>query len=166
MRGSFHSGTMVFLQKGSFMKVSDIGVILFMYAVCFFFYLLILDLPEEAQTYPFSIVASLALLTTVLLLRNIVSLFRTGLICDLPRIFQGFNAKQFFVLCLLCASFIIGFPFLGFYCTSFLFLLFSMLFLRVPKGQLFLTILVLALLIYVVFTLFLKVPMPVGSLFQ
>ncbi|MCR4667012.1 MAG: tripartite tricarboxylate transporter TctB family protein [Desulfovibrio sp.] len=148
------------------MKLSDSLVILFMYGVCLFFYILIGDLPEDSRTYPLTIVAGLAVLTTCFLLRQIPLLFRSGIRNDFPVVFDAFLGRQFFVICLLCVAFLALLPITGFYVTALIFLILAMFFLRVPLPHLCATIAVLGALIYVVFTLFLKVPMPVGTLFQ
>ena len=54
----------------------------------------------------------------------------------------------------------------GFYIASVAYLVGTMLFLHVPVRHLVITVGVLAVMIYAVFTLFLKVPLPVGLLFK
>ncbi|MCR5813563.1 MAG: tripartite tricarboxylate transporter TctB family protein [Desulfovibrio sp.] len=147
------------------MKRSDLGVVLFMYGVCLLFYFLVTTLPEEAKTYPLTILACLAILNTCFLLRGLVALKRQGLLNDLPEVFTGFKGGQFFFVLLACLAYMACLPYLGFYVTSLAYLVLCMAFLRVPKLPLFLTIACLAALIYAVFTLFLKVPLPVGRLF-
>ena len=147
------------------MKRSDLGVGLFMYGVCLFFYLMVTTLPEEARTYPLTILACLAVLNTCFVLREVFALKRRGLINDLPDIFAGFRAGQFFFVLLACMAYMALLPYLGFYVTSLAYLVLCMCFLRVPKLHLLLSIAVLAALIYAVFTLFLKVTLPVGRLF-
>ena len=147
------------------MKRSDLGVVVFMYGVCLFFYLLVRTLPEEAQTYPLTILCSLAILNSCFLLRELLAWRREGLINDLPKVFAAFKAGQFFFVLLSCMAYMALLPFFGFYVTSLVYLVACMTFLGVPKLPLVLTIASLAALIYAVFTLFLKVPLPVGRLF-
>lgn len=147
------------------MKRSNLGVVVFMYGVCLFFYLLVTTLPDEARTYPLTILSCLAILNSCFLLRELLALKRQGLINDLPEVFAGFKAGQFFFVLLACMAYMALLPLLGFYVTSLAFLVICMAFLRVPKLPLLLTIVALAALIYAVFTLFLKVPLPVGRLF-
>ena len=54
----------------------------------------------------------------------------------------------------------------GFYIASIGYLVGTLAFLRVPRWHIVLTVVVMAALIYAVFTLFLKVPLPVGLLFK
>ena len=55
---------------------------------------------------------------------------------------------------------------IGFYIATILYLAAAMLFLRVPRLHIAITSGVMLGIIYAVFTLFLKVPLPVGLLFK
>ena len=147
------------------MKYSDVGVVVVMYAVCAFFYAMTLDLPPEAQIYPLSLLAGLALLNTLFLAQKLLALGREGLGNDLPRVFDGFMSRQFFVVLACCVGYLVLMHLVGFYAAGVAYLVGVMLFLRVPRLHIGLTVGVMALLIYVVFTLFLKVPLPRGILF-
>lgn len=147
------------------MKHSDIGVVAIMYGVCAFFCVMTLKLPRAAQVYPLCLEAGLALLNTLYLGRCILRLRREGLVGDLPEVFRGFQAGQFFFIALAGIAAMALMRWVGFYIASFAYLAGVMLFLKVPKKHLLITVGVLAILIYAVFTLFLKVPLPKGSLF-
>ena len=150
------------------MKHSDIGVVAIMYGVCAFFCVMTLKLPRAAQVYPLCLEAGLALLNTLYLGRCILRLRREGgggLKNDLPEIFRGFQAGQFFFVALAGIAALFLMRWAGFYIAALAFLAGVMLFLKVPKKHLLITVGVLAILIYAVFTLFLKVPLPKGSLF-
>ncbi|MBQ9406274.1 MAG: tripartite tricarboxylate transporter TctB family protein [Desulfovibrio sp.] len=147
------------------MQKSDIGVIGVIYAICLIFSILTLDLPEDAQTYPSCLLATLAGLNTLYLVRCLVRLRRSGLNDDLPQIFSGFLRGQFFTVLFSCIGYMILLHAIGFYLASAAYLAGVMLFLRVRTTHILITAGVLALLIYAVFTLFLKVPLPTGALF-
>jgi hypothetical protein len=53
----------------------------------------------------------------------------------------------------------------GYYLTTFIYLVASMLFLKVPKLHIAITVAAMALMTFLVFTWFLKVPLPVGTVF-
>lgn len=148
------------------MNRSDLIVVSAFYLVCIVMFCLVRGLPEEAQTYPTALIIGLALLNTLYFAKRIRLLLRNGLINDLPQIFAGFEGRQFFGVLILCVLYMCALPWIGFYLSSVLFLVIAMLFLRVPKVHLGLTIVVLAALVYAVFGLFLKVPLPVGRLWQ
>lgn len=80
--------------------------------------------------------------------------------------FSGFLVGQFTGLALGCIGYMVLMYFAGFYIASVAYLVGTMLFLRVPVRHLVITVGVLAVMIYAVFTLFLKVPLPVGLLFK
>lgn len=150
------------------MKRSDIGVTAIIYAFTFFFLYMTLELPPDAQTYPLCLIAGLLALNTLYLGRCLWKLrgSRAGLENDLPVVFEGFQWKQFGVLCLGCLVYMVLVQLLGFYIASVLYLVGTLAFLRVPPLHILLTVLVMGVMIYVVFTLFLKVPLPGGLLFD
>ena len=47
------------------MKKSDIGVVVFIYAIVLLFYVMTLDFPPEVQIYPTCLIAGLAFLNTL-----------------------------------------------------------------------------------------------------
>ena len=148
------------------MKRSDLIVVSAFYLVCIVMFLMIRELPEEAQTYPTALTIGLALLNTLYFGKRVQLWMRQGLINDLAEIFTGFESRQFCGVLLLCIIYLALMPWIGFYLASLLFLIVAMFFLHVPKIHLALTIIVLAAIIYAVFGLFLKVPLPIGSLWQ
>ena len=74
--------------------------------------------------------------------------------------------RQFFFIVGSCIGYMVLMYLAGFYIASVVYLVGVMWRLQVPKLHLGLTVIVLALLIYIVFTLFLKVPLPMGILFK
>lgn len=146
------------------MKHSDLAVVAAMYAVCAFFGWQALTLPDEARTYPLCLLAGLGLLNTLLLGRCLWRARREGLIADLPAVFQGFLGRQFLVVLLASAACLALLPAGGFYLTGLAYLAGVLLFLRVPATHAILTAGTLFLMIWAVFSLFLKVPLPGGIL--
>ena len=90
----------------------------------------------------------------------------SGIHNDLPDLFAGFQWKQFAFICLGCVGYMLLMHVAGFYIASICYLVGTLAFLRVPRWHIVLTVVVMAALIYAVFTLFLKVPLPVGLLFK
>lgn len=149
------------------MKRSDIGVTVLVYAFTLFFLYMTLELPPDAQTYPLCLIAGLLALNTCYLGRCLWQLRRQwGIINDLPELFAGFRWGQFAFICLGCAGYMVIMHLAGFYIASVAYLVGTLAFLRVPGRHILLTVGVMAALIYAVFTLFLKVPLPVGLLFK
>lgn len=149
------------------MKRSDIGVTALVYAFTLFFLYMTLELPPDAQTYPLCLIAGLLVLNACYLVRCLWQLRRrTGIHNDLPELFSGFQWKQFAFVCLGCVVYMLLMHVAGFYVASICYLVGTLAFLRVPRWHIVLTVVVMAALIYAVFTLFLKVPLPVGLLFK
>lgn len=150
------------------MKKSDIGVVAMIYAICLFFFVMTINLKADAQTYPLCLICGLFVLNTLYLVRGVWLLRKEGgrIRSDLTEVFAGFQSRQFTVLALGCIGYMALMYVAGFYIASVAYLVGTLLFLRVPMRHLVLTVGVMALMIYAVFTLFLKVPLPVGLLFK
>lgn len=146
------------------MKKSDIGVVVVMYAICLLFFTMTRQLKATAQIYPLCLIGALFLLNTLHLLRCVISLRKEGFINDFPEIFKDFMARQFFVVIAASIGYMILMYVAGFYLSSIIYLVGVQWFLGVPKIPLCITVVSMAVLIYAVFSLFLKVPLPVGML--
>lgn len=151
------------------MTRSDVGVIISIYAICIFFLYMTLQLKAAAQIYPLGLIGILALLDTLYLFRCLWRMRASGdkhIINDLSKIFSGFQTGQFFYVVGACVAYLIVLYYLGFYASGLIYMIAVMLFLKVRQWQMWISIAVLGLLIYGVFTIFLKVPLPRGLLFS
>lgn len=148
------------------MKKSDVGVVVFIYGICLFFYYYLQELPPEAQTYPLCLISGLFILNTLFVVLNVIKLKKIGMENDLHSVFEGFLKSQFFTVLSACVVYIVGVYYIGFYITSIAYLIIIMTFLKVPLKSSVLTVFVLGLVIYFVFTMFLKVPLPMGVVFE
>ena len=72
------------------MKKTDIGVVVFMYAVCAFFYVHMLQLQTNSQTYPRFTIVLLFGLTTVYLLQMLMNAKKHGVESGVDKVFDGF----------------------------------------------------------------------------
>ena len=148
------------------MKKSDFPVISIIYAIGFWFLSMTMELPEEAQTYPLVLISALLAVNTIYMVRQYLNWRQTRQIeNDVAKSFGQFIPMQFFGMVAWCVGYLVLMDFTGYYLTTFVFLVGSMLFLKVPKLHIAITVAALALMTYVVFTWFLKVPLPVGTLF-
>ncbi len=147
------------------MNKSDLGVMVFVYTICLFFAFFLKELSPEAQTYPLCLICLLAGLNTLFLLINLYKARRLGFINDLPEIFSDFKASQFVFIVGACLLFCVLTLLVGFYLAVILFLFTVMRYLKVPLGHTVLTIAFIGVVIYGTFSLFLKVPLPLGVLF-
>ena len=164
------------------MTRSDIGVVAIIYATCLLFLVMTLELKAAAQVYPLCLIAGLAGLNTLYLATRLWRLFtgrpaieeagiaapkpeKPGLVNDLPEIFKGFLAGQFFFVVIASVAYLALMRYVGFYPAGLVYMLVVMWRLRVPPLHMAITLAVLGILIYSVFTLFLKVPLPRGILF-
>lgn len=148
------------------MKKTDIGVVGFMYAVCAFFFIMSRDLKKDAQIYPTCIIALLFLLTTGYVIEMLFAAKKHGVTSGIQEIFDGFQAKQFFIVLGLLLLYLVGMYVAGFYIATVGLMVVCLLCLRVPKWQIPIATIVILGLVYGAFTLFLGVKLPVGLLFR
>ena len=147
------------------MKKTDIGVVVFIYAVCVLFLVMTLRLPAAAQTYPLFIIIMLAALTTLYVAQMLRAAKKSGVTSGLED-FEGFLPRQFFPILGMVVLYLVVMYFAGFYIATLVFMVVCLLFLKVPKWQILLSTAVILVLVYCAFTLFLKVKLPVGLLFK
>ena len=147
------------------MKKTDIGVVVFMYAVCAFFYAYSYKLTEESKTYPMFTIALLFALTTLYLVQMIINARKFGVESGADEVFAGFKPVQFIVSVALILVYFVLMKYVGFFVSTTLFMLACLLFLRVPILATVISIVSIDLLIYLAFVLFLGVRLPAGILF-
>lgn len=148
------------------MKRSDFAVVSIIYAIGLAFLIATLQLPEAAQTYPLVLISALLFLNTLYLIRSFLSFRRAQRIeNDIPVIFHGFLFKQFAGVFIWCVAYLVMMYYLGYYLSTVLFLLGSLLFMRVNILHIAMTTVVLGIMVWAVFSQFLHVPLPVGVLF-
>lgn len=148
------------------MKRSDFPVVSIIYAIGLAFLIATLQLPEAAQTYPLVLISALLFLNTLYLIRSFLSFRQAQRIeNDIPVIFHGFLFKQFAGVFIWCVAYLVMMYFLGYYLSTVLFLVGSLLFMRVNILHIAMTTVVLGIMVWAVFSQFLHVPLPVGVLF-
>lgn len=148
------------------MKRSDFPVVAIIYGIALAFLIATLQLPEPAQTYPLVLISALIFLNTLYLIRSFLNFRKTQRIeNDMPVIFHGFLFKQFAGVFIWCVAYLVMMYFLGYYLSTVLFLVGSLLFMRVNILQIAMTTVVLGIMVWAVFSQFLHVPLPVGVLF-
>ena len=148
------------------MKKTDIGVVVFMYAVCGFFYYHMTKLKASSQTYPRFTIILLFGLTTLYLIQMVVAAKKYGVESGVDTVFKDFQPAQFFFC--LCATilYLIGIYFFGFYIPTVIFMAAVMIYLRVPPLFTAIAIVVIVALIYFAFQKFLGVKLPTGTLMK
>ena len=104
------------------MKKTDIGVVLFMYLVCGYFYYQMLQLKASSQTYPRFTIILLFGLTTLYLVQMLVSAKKYGVESGVDEVFAGFQAKQFFFCLIATILYLVCIYFFGFYISTVLFM--------------------------------------------
>ncbi len=147
------------------MKKTDIGVVAFMYAVCAFFYVHMLQLHPNSQTYPRFTIVLLFGLTTLYLLQMLTNAKKHGVESGVDKVFDGFMVVQFFVCLALVIGYLLMVKFLGFFVATIVFMIAALLYLGVPKVHAMIAVIAINLLVYFAFAQFLGVKLPAGLLF-
>ena len=148
------------------MKRSDFPVVAIIYGIALAFLIATLQLPEPAQTYPLVLISALIFLNTLYLIRSFLNFRKKQRIeNDIPVIYHGFLFKQFAGVFIWCVAYLVMMYFLGYYLSTVLFLVGSLLFMRVNILHIAMTTVVLGIMVWAVFSQFLHVPLPVGVLF-
>lgn len=149
------------------MKKSDIPVVCIIYAIAIVFLIMTLNLPEAAQVYPMVLILALILVNTLYLIRTFLKFRQDHKIeNDYPIVFNGFLPKQFFGIFLSVAAYLVLMHFCGYYVATVIYLAGSLLFLNVPMRYNLMTVGVMVVMVAVVFSYFLKVPLPAGIFFE
>ena len=146
------------------MVKTDIGVVAVFYAICALFYSQTLKLSADSQTYPRFIIIILFGLTTLYLLQMIARAKKYGTQNSNGE-FEGFLPLQFFGCLFLTLLYLLGVHYIGFYVSTVVFMVAALLFLKVKPLQIAIATVGIIVLVYVAFTLFLKVKLPTGILF-
>ncbi len=146
------------------MKKTDIGVVVFMYAMCGYWYYGTTQLKESSRTYPYFTVALLFGLTTLYLVQMLVAAKKHGVTSGVDEVFKDFKPAQFFVCLAGVAAYVVLVSVVGFFVSTVVFMTVLMLYLRVPVLYTAITVVVLNVLIYFAFTRFLGVRLPAGIL--
>lgn len=146
------------------MKKTDLGVVGIIYAICFGFLYMILQLPKSTQIYPLFITGIIFALTSLYLAKMIIGYKKVGIISDSGE-FEDFFAKQFFTIVSFIVIYLIMLNFLGFYISTVLFMLATLFYLKVPYLHAFITVAIVCLIVYLAFTKFLGVKLPELTLF-
>ena len=148
------------------MKKTDIGVVVFMYLVCGFFYYHMTKLKSSSQTYPRFTIILLFGLTTLYLVQMVIAAKKHGVESGVDTVFKDFQPVQFFVC--LCATilYLVGIHLFGFYIPTVLFMAVVLLYLRVPPLYAVIAIAVIVALIYFAFQKFLGVKLPAGTVLK
>lgn len=149
------------------MKKSDFAVVGFIYLFVLFFAYQTSQLPEEAQSYPTFLLASVFALNSIYLA---VSIWRfkakKEFKDDLAHLYDGFIPKQFFSIAAGAVIYVALIHWFGYYIASVLYMCVALALLRVKAKWIAVVIVSLLVVIWLVFTLFLRVPLPTGILFD
>ncbi len=148
------------------MKKTDIGVVVFMYAVCGFFYYHMTKLKASSQTYPRFTIILLFGLTTLYLIQMLVAAKKYGVESGVNEVFKDFQAAQFFVCLIATILYLVAIHFFGFYIPTVVFMAAVLLYLKVPPLYAAVAIVVIVGLIYFAFQKFLGVKLPVGTVMK
>ena len=148
------------------MKESDLCVIAVVYGVATWFLVMTLQLPPAAQSYPLILLTALYLCNTLFLGKQLYSFYRHRVVLnDFRKLFAGFLPGQFFGVLAGCIIYM-ALVNLGYYISSVLYLLLAQFFLKVKPIPAIISCACIMIVTYLVFSMFLHVPLPLGVWFE
>lgn len=149
------------------MKESDLCVIAVVYGVATWFLVMTLQLPPAAQSYPLILLTALYLCNTLFLGKQLYSFYRHRVVLnDFRKLFAGFLPGQFFGVLADCIIYMALVNYLGYYISSVLYLLLAQFFLKVKPIPAIISCACIMIVTYLVFSMFLHVPLPLGVWFE
>ena len=149
------------------MKESDLCVIAVVYGVATWFLVMTLQLPPAAQSYPLILLTALYLCNTLFLGKQLYSFYRHRVVLnDFRKLFAGFLPGQFFGVLAGCSIYMALVNYLGYYISSVLYLLLAQFFLKVKPIPAIISCACIMIVTYLVFSMFLHVPLPLGVWFE
>lgn len=148
------------------MKKTDIGVVVFMYVVCGFFYYQMTKLKASSQTYPRFTIILLFGLTTLYLVQMLIAAKKHGVESGVDTVFKDFQPAQFFVCLAASILYLAAIYFFGFYISTVIFMAAVLLYLKVPPLYSAITVVVIVALIFFAFQKFLGVKLPEGTIIK
>lgn len=148
------------------MKKSDFGVVSVIYAIGLGFLFMTLDLPDAAQTYPLVLISALLSVNTFYLINSFLSYRSTQQVeNDVEHAFKDLIPKQFLGVFACIIGYLALMYVAGYYLSTAVFMISTMLFLRVKPLHILISVIVIAAMVAAVFSTFLHVPLPTGILF-
>jgi putative tricarboxylic transport membrane protein len=131
---------------------------IFLIVFCFLYFYLAKQLPHKVAVYPFLITAILGVLTLV----HIIQTFMKKEEGKGEGIFENFQGKQFLFVITSCFAYVFVVNVLGFFTATFIYLMITLVGLRVNKYIALITTIGFCIGVYFIFCSFLKVPLPKG----
>ena len=148
------------------MKKTDIGVVAFMYGICVWFLLMNRSLPADAQIYPKFIIAVLGGLTTLYLIKMLITAKKEGVTNGFPELFKGFLPKQFFPILGMAIGYLAALYLIGFYPATLIFMILVLWFMNIRPLTIGITTAAIMALVFVTFNVVLKVSLIKGLVFE
>ena len=148
------------------MRKTDIGVVVFMYLVCAYFYSQTVGFKADSQTYPMFTIVLLFALTTLYLLQMIVAAKKHGVESGVDKVFKDLEAKQLLICLVGAIAYVALMHFFGFYIATVIFMAAILLYLKVPVLHSAIAIVAILALVYFAFGKFLGVRLPVGTVIK
>lgn len=129
-------------------------------AMTVLFFIMTLRLPDKARTYPLFILGLLTFLIIIFLIDTNIRAKKEG--GNTEPLFKDFQKKQFAVIFVSAAAYVILMDVLGYFASTIAYIVFCLIALKVEKRKSVIITLGFSAFIYLVFVYLLKVPLPKG----
>lgn len=142
------------------MKNTDriVGVLFIVIGIIFF--VNTFSLPEDSQTYPRVLIGVMMLLALAVLIKS----FITDDGNSWEKLFGHINWKRFILVAVVSLLYLFAINILGYFTATILYLLVLLLTLKANRKTILITVPIFMVGLYLLFRMFLKVPLPTGIL--
>jgi len=144
------------------MQKTDYYLSAAIYVLGFAYIGMVSQMSKAAATYPLFVGVLLMVLNTVFLIKVYISRRKNK--PEEEKLFNDFKAKQFFTVFITCISYIFTMGILGFYTSTIVYLIVTLGLLGVKKKWILVSTVVFCGVIYMAFSVLLRVPLPTGYL--
>lgn len=144
------------------MQKTDYYLSMAIYVLGFAYIGVVSQMSKAAATYPLFVGLLLMVLNTVFLIKVYISRKKNK--PEEEKLFNDFKTKQFTIVLITCVSYIAAMGILGFYTSTIIYLMGTLALLGVKKKWILVTTVVFCFVIYMAFTVLLRVPLPTGYL--
>ena len=144
------------------MQKTDYYLSMAIYVLGFAYIGVVSQMSKAAATYPLFVGLLLMVLNTVFLIKVYISRRKNK--PEEEKLFNDFKTKQFFTVFITCIAYIVTMGTLGFYTSTIVYLVVTLGLLGVKKKWILVTTVVFCFVIYMAFSVLLRVPLPTGYL--
>ncbi|SHJ53168.1 tripartite tricarboxylate transporter TctB family protein [Paramaledivibacter caminithermalis] len=143
------------------MKKADIKLGFTTMGIAITYYLLTSQIPEKAAFYPKFVAILLSILSLIFLVKTAMTKYED----NGRNLFEDMKVKQYFFVISVSFVYVSLINILGYFVSTFIFIIICLLGLKTKKLYAFLTTIGFCIFVFIIFKILLRVPLPKGFIF-